>query len=142
MSDWQHDDWDPAEEKRALSRKIRSLGMEPTGFYGLLRFELALFEARLDVWARRRYADTGSAVPDWSRQKHRSMFGALLERKYGTRNMDPEVEAKLPPLSEDDFANIKRRAEREFEMGSPNRGGPSPETLQTLRELGLARKES
>lgn len=137
MADWQSEDWDPAKEKALVHKRIRDMGMEPLGFYGLLRHELLLFEARLDAWCRCRYQDTGVAVPDWRRQKHRSMFNKILDRKYVTHDMDPEFESKLKPTQDSDLAAMRERAEVEMTMRLAPLGAPTPEAQDALRELGL-----
>lgn len=140
MNDWKSDDWDPEEERRAIRKRMQDMGLEPFGFYGLIRREKVLFEMRLDAFARSKYQQGGIRMPDWWKNKHRSQFDAFLVKIYGTCHMDPDIESHpdFKPIDEDDIKRMRERAEREFTRRY-RREEPDQATAASMRAIGLMR---
>jgi len=93
-------DWDSGVEdadERDAERRFREAGMrDKDELFGVLRVEWFRFEERLDSWARDIYADTGVAVPDSTRVRHRRNFHAMLQNRYGYSYVDPAWDSAHP----------------------------------------------
>lgn len=134
---WKSEDFDPERDRQRLQVHISEMGMDWLSFNGLLLAEWRLFEARLDAWCRREFSQSGVNVADWVRQKHRSRFKSVLKRIYGTCDVDPDCEVKLPIPNEEELTQrFRARASNEFGV---RRGGAGGSLAETLAGIAAAR---
>lgn len=139
MSDWRAEDWDPEEDKKLARKRCVDLGMDWLSFNGLIRGEWDLFEARLDAWARRKYAENGVQVPDYIKQKGRSRFREVLKRIYGTYDVDSDCETKFALPNEEELnQRFRNRANAEFSIRRVGSGGSFSETLAGIEAVRSA----
>lgn len=76
--DMQGDEWRMSDEDfDTSSPRI------PPETNGILRAEWSGFNKRMDVWAAKRYRETGVMVSDSEKREHTSRFAAICRKLYG-----------------------------------------------------------